>query len=440
MGFICSIVGLIMALYFFAKTNRIYNPGTIFSGYWAVIVFLSVINLDNGTPVRAGTYVLILFGVLSFAFGCFACMSLRHEIRRSDTYHFEIPDYSILYLICILIILYSAYRLRIIASFLLQGMSWGQIRLMHGVAGASGAGTLKGGNWSQMIHDFIVGPCMYMLAPLIPIDLFLGRKNRMFLGLSFLAMVTYSLSTVSRAIWAFSILYLAIVLVIFMRNRTLPRSVRRFLKLIPLFIAFLFLIILLITRSRSESSQVDLFYNMFAYLTGGLKLFDLHMQEPIAEIRTYGFFTMYGFIYPVFFVLNYLGIRLFPGIFEDISAIKQSLETFVRISPHIRMNAYCTLFFNFYNDFGIFGIFLGSFLFGYFCMLAYTYFIRKKNTSSFACYLILVQFMIFSMARIYTIYTTRALSLVWLFLVFHKDRIRLFRDKGQKLLNIRMHH
>ena len=440
MGFACAFTGLIMALCFYAKTNRIYNPGTIFSGYWAVIVLLSVMNLDNAVPVRESTYGLILFGMVSFAFGCFVCMSFRHGFRKSEDYHFDIPDYSILYLISILIILYSAYRLRIIASFLLRGMSWGQIRLMHGVAGASGAGTLKGGNWSQMIHDFIIGPCIYMLAPLIPIDLFLGRKNKTFLGLSFLAMVTYSLSTVSRAIWAFSILYLAIVLVIFMKNRALPRPVRRFLKIIPFFILFLFLVILFITRSRSATSQVNLFYNMLAYLTGGIKLFDLHMQEPIAEIRTYGLFTLYGFVYPVFFVLNYLGIRLFSGVFADITTIKQSLETFVTLSPHIRMNAYCTLFFNFYNDFGIFGIFLGSFLFGYFCMLAYTSFIRKKDVSSFACYLILVQFMIFSMARIYTIYTTRALSLVWLFLLLPKDRIRLFRDKGQKLLNIRMHH
>ena len=150
MGFACAFTGLIMALCFYAKTNRIYNPGTIFSGYWAVIVLLSVMNLDNAVPVRASTYGLILFGMVSFAFGCFVCMSLRHGIRKSEEYHFDIPDYSILYLICLLIILYSAYRLRIIASFLLRGMSWGQIRLMHGVAGASGAGTLKGGNWSQV--------------------------------------------------------------------------------------------------------------------------------------------------------------------------------------------------------------------------------------------------------------------------------------------------
>lgn len=45
------------------------------------------------------------------------------------------------------------------------------------------------------------------------------------------------------------------------------------------------------------------------------------------------------------------------------------------------------------------------------------YFTRKKNMRTFVCYLIFVQLMIFSMARIYTIYTTRVLSLVWLLIL-----------------------
>ena len=125
--------------------------------------------------------------------------------------------------------------------------------------------------------------------------------------------------------------------------------------------------------------------------------------------------------FPVFFVLNYFGILRYPAVFGDVTAIKQQLEQYVTISEHVRMNAYCTMFFNFYNDFGVFGVFLGSFLFGFFCMLAYSFFVRRKNTRSLVCYLILIQFMFFSVARIYTIYTTRALTLVWLLILIPKE-------------------
>lgn len=437
MGFVCAVTAFVIAIYFLIKTRTIYNPGTIFLLFWAVIVFLSVLNLDKAKPVRPASYGLILFGLISFGFGCFVCMSMRHGYKTAEKFTFELPDYTLLNLVCIFIIMYSAYRLRIIAGFLARGMSWGSIRMMHGVAGASGAGTLKGGNWSQLIHDFIVGPCIYLIAPLVSIEFILGKRNKLFLILSLTAMTVYSLSTVSRAIWAFSILYLLVILVIFMRNRSLPRFIRKYMKLIPVVVGLLFMVILFITKSRSSTSQVNIFYNMLAYLTGGINLFDRHLHEPIAKIRTYGLFSLYGFLYPVFFVLNYAGIRLFPGIFNNITRIKQALEEFVTISRHIRMNAYCTLFFNFYNDLGIPGVFLGSFLFGYFCMLAYICFKKKKDVRSFVCYLILVQFMIFSMARIYTIYTTRALSLVWLFVLLPKERLRLFTEKEKNFHKIR---
>lgn len=421
MEYLCIIVSVLLAVLFFASTRKIYNAGTIFLGYWAIITLLTSLNFDNATPVRQSTYGFILLGLVSFAIGCLLCLSTKHKAQINSDFKFQISNYRLLYIACIIIIIYSAYRFTIIASYLSQGISWGNIRLMHGVAGETGVGTLKGGTWSQIIHDDFVAPWVYLIAPTFVVDLILGNRNKKFLLLSLTAMIFYSISSVSRAIWGFLILYLIIVLVMFLRRKNISPKVKKWLKRIPIFAVILFGVIIAITKSRSETSQVNLVYNMIAYLTGGLQLFDIHMQEPIADIRTYGFFSMYGFIYPVFFLLNYMGILKYPAVFTDIANIKQQLEVFVTLSDHVRMNAYCTLFFNFYSDFGVLGIFLGSFIFGYFCMLAYIYFIRKKDVRTFVCYLILIQFMIFSMARIYTIYTTRALSLVWLLLMLPKE-------------------
>ena len=96
---------------------------------------------------------------------------------------------------------------------------------------------------------------------------------------------------------------------------------------------------------------------------------------------------MYGFIYPVFFLLNYVGILKYTPVFTDIANIKQQLEVFVTLSDHVRMNAYCTLFFNFYSDFGVFGIFLGSFIFGYF-LYACIYIFHTKERCANICMLL----------------------------------------------------
>ena len=85
------------------------------------------------------------------------------------------------------------------------------------------------------------------------------------------------------------------------------------------------------------------------------------------------------------------------------------------------MNAYATLFYDFYIDFGVIGIALLSFLFGYICMRAYKNFRKKVDMRSLVVYLILLQFIMFSVARIYTVLDTRALSFVWLFFMFQKE-------------------
>ena len=432
MEYLCIVVAAILAVFFYLATKKIYNAGTIFLGYWAIITFLTSLNLDNAATVRQSTYGLILLGLVSFAAGCLVCLQVKHRPQTNADYNFEISSYRLLNIACIVIIIYSIYRIGIIATYLSRGISWGSIRMMHGIAGAAGEGTLKGGTWSQVIHDDIVAPCLYLIAPIFAVELFLGNRNKRFILLALASMILYSVSSVSRAIWGFSILYLIIILIVFLHRQNLSPVVKKWLKRIPIFAVILLVAILFITRSRSETSEVNLIYNMLAYLSGGINLFDIHMQEPIADVRTYGFFTLYGFIYPIFFVLNYIGILKFPAVFRDISSVKQQLEYYVQISDHVRMNAYSTLFFNFYNDFGVFGIFLGSFLFGYFCMLAYVYFSRKKNVRTFVCYLILIQFMIFSMARIYTIYTTRALSLVWLLVLLPKEGYRPIRFKFRK--------
>ncbi len=424
MKYCCVVIAFFLAALFKIATKKIYNPGTIFLTYWGVITLLSAMNLDNAVEVRESTYALILLGLVAFGMGCFLCLKVKHKPPVKADFDLTIKYYGILNIVCIAIIIYSLYRIGLIVSFLARGLSWGNIRMMQGVAGAVGSDTLKGGEWSQLIHDDFVGPCVYLLAPVLAVELFLGKRNKIFLALSAIAIALYSISTVSRAIWAFLILYLGIIFIAFYRGRVMSHRAKKWIKKIPLLAVVLFIVILGITKRRAGEGQVDIsyvFYDMIAYLTGGINLFDIHMQEPLAEIRTYGFLSLFGFIQPFFFVLNYIGILKYPPVFKDVAYIKHSLERFIPISEHIRMNAYCTLFFNFYSDFGIIGVFLGSFLFGYFCMLSYTYFIRKKDLRTFVCYLILIQFMIFSMARIYTMYDTRALTLIWLLLLIPKD-------------------
>lgn len=423
MQYITVIFTALLALFYLFKTKRLYNSMTIFMGFWMLIIVLSSLQLDGMKEVKQRTYAYIFIGLASFALGSIISEFLVRHKKEKTEFNFELPKYvyGFLYIAIGIIILYSIYRMTLIFKFYQEGNTWREIRNMHGIAGEGGQGSLRGGNYSIMIHDLIVAPLVYMVLPAAVIEFFVGKRNKWLIGLSVLAILFYSLGSVSRAVWVFAILYIGIIMVIFYFNKSIPKSSTKVLRAIPIILLVLILIVFGITMMRSGDSSVNLKYNALAYLTGGVSLFDMHLDGFASTIRTYGVFSLYGFLYPVFFVLHYLGIMRYPLLVDRVQYIKLYLEEFHKLSDHITMNAYSTMFFNFYSDFGVIGIILGSAIFGIAAMYAYQNFIKNQDFRTLLIYLIVVQFMLFSMARIYTSLTTRALSFIWILFIFPKN-------------------
>lgn len=430
MAYVSILFSLGLAFFFFKATNNIYNAGTVFLGYWSVLIFLNKLALDNLYKVSEMTYTYIFLGLVGFAIGALGAIAKKRNDFGNKAGE---PNYLLFKIACIIVIIYCLYRITIIITFITQGYSWGDIRMMNGIAGDSGSGTLKGGTYSQIIHEWFVAPIIYLLAPTLIVDIFLGKRDKKMFILSICAIILYSISTVSRAIWSFLILYSLCILIICRGKYQIPKKIKKWIKKIPIFVVLLFVIIIFITQQRSEDSEVKIFLNMYAYLAGGITLMDIHLHSFLANIHTFGLFSTYGFIQPIFFFLKIFKIMDYPQALLNVSTIKDNLEVFIPISDNITMNAYSTLFFNFYSDFGVEGIILGSLIFGYISMRIYRNFKLYRDFKSLVIYLVLIQFMIFSMARIYTSLTTRALIFVWVIFFFKRSKtggITLSREKG----------
>lgn len=65
-------------------------------------------------------------------------------------------------------------------------------------------------------------------------------------------------------------------------------------------------------------------------------------------------------------------------------------------------------------------------------MKMYRNFKQRQDFKSLAIYLILVQFIIFSMARIYTSLTTRALTFIWILFMFRNSLDGGLNISGEK--------
>lgn len=393
------------------------NPGSIFLFYWAFVVYMSYLRLYGLKETSDKAYFFVLVGVVFYYLGAYIAGIRKRRISKLSVLRTYDTNYKFLYIASLIVILYSLYRITLIVQFLSSGYSWWAIRLMA-TSGEGGVGTLKGGNWSDVIYSFIVSPLIYLIVPTIVTEILSGKKNKLALILSISAIVVYSISTVSRAVWGFAILYVILLLLLFRKNIILSKRQKRMLKIAPLILVVLVLIVNKITVMRN--SEADILANAYAYISGCMPLLSVHLEEAISNERTYGMLSLYGFLNPIFFLTNRLHIFSYPDAFLAAKNVKDNLETFISLSPSINMNAYATLFYNFYIDFGIPGIAMGSFIFGYICMRSFDVYRRNRDSRSLVICLILFQFIFFSVARIYTVYATRSLSLIWIIPMFKK--------------------
>lgn len=401
------------------------NPGTIFMFYWAFVVFMASLRLYGLRETSNKAYLFVAVGVFFFYLGSLLKAKVKFTFKKHRSLNL-LPvsekcktNFRLLNIAAIVIIIYSLYRIRFIISLLGDGYSWWAIRLMS-ASGEGGEGTLKGGTLSDVVYSFIVSPLIYLIVPIIITEIFQGKKKWFSLILTILAMLTYSIATVSRAIWAFSIIYVVSTFFLMKKNQILTIKQKKIAKFVPIIVIILALIINKITNLRN--SEADIFINAYAYIAGCMPILSIHLEETISQIRTYGMLTLYGFLNPIFFVTNYLHLFSFPEPYTNAKLVKDNLETFFSIAPNINMNAYATLFYDFYIDFGWIGIAIGSFGFGFLCMKAFNLYKHRKDTFSLVLYLILLQFILFSVARIYTVYATRALSLIWIFIMFKRAK------------------
>lgn len=63
MAYVSILFSLGLAFFFFKATNNIYNAGTVFLGYWSVLIFLNKLALDNLYKVSEMTYTYIFFRI-----------------------------------------------------------------------------------------------------------------------------------------------------------------------------------------------------------------------------------------------------------------------------------------------------------------------------------------------------------------------------------------
>lgn len=427
MEYFIIILAIIAGILFKFMNKDWFNPITIFLFYWGFVVFMASLQLYNLDDVSKQAEIFVLLGVVGWILGGLFISVLKiPSTNKNRLNHQQNINYDILMIFEMIVIIYSLYRILIILDLQNSGVSWWAIRLMA-TSGESGMGSLKGGIFSQLLYECVVAPIAYLIAPTIIVDFIFGKRKQSTIVLGILAMAFFSIATVSRAIWAFSLIYLLVIVIVLRKRINLTENQKKVFRVIPFFVIVLLVIIYQITKLRNNEASI--LTNAYAYISGSLPLLSHFIGQSYTNLRFHGVYTFFGFLYPIFFFLNYTGLMPYPKVYNDVFLIKGNTELFVEIGDGIVMNSYTTLFYNFYLDFGYLGIVCFSAIFAMICGYVYKRMKKNSNQKLLILYLILLQFLLFSVARIYTIYTTRALSLLWIIPLF----LRTNNTKNQNI-------
>ena len=179
------------------------------------------------------------------------------------------------------------------------------------------------------------------------------------------------------------------------------------------------------TTISRKGENVDFFFQMYQYFVVPIAHLEYRINELNASffnVYGYGMASFYGVFYPFMFILTLAGWKypIWLTTIRDLSFM--NLENVVLLGS-ARMNAFVTTFFQFYLDGGMFGVFVGGVLFGFFVMHFYKKAKNGTDDKYTLIYLLLLQKLIFSFVRFYFTQPVQGISFLMAFFVYKRIRL-----------------
>ncbi len=424
-----AFILIVIAFAAMRSSKSVFNPITMMLVIWAVILPFSDSNLYNLKPTSNISYVIIPIGLLAFTLGAAAGMRSRWKIRQfrrlNESEGFLEVNYTFLYIIaaiCLAVLLYQSFQA---AALMRRGYTFAAIRKL---LFSDEENEMRATSGIVILQKFIVTPGVNLLTTLIPVELFLVKKDSRRNGLlimSLISLVLWAFSSGGRTIIAALALYF--VTCLWLKNRESERRtirdgwIRERSLLAAVVVAALVIAVYTITIGR-KGANVDLVRQAFIYFGAPPKFLDYNIDKldnQFGGFRAYGMSSFYGFLYPILFAVRFL-TGSYPEAFTQTHELSVTmLQTVVSMGGGIRINAFATMFYQPYIDGGIPGVILVLLFFGLISGKAFHSAFKKRNLLGLLLFLSFEYQILFSMIRFWY---TQVGSAIWVLFIFFAVR------------------
>lgn len=380
------------------------SPLFIFSMLWFLVLFFYQLHLYGLYTISQNTEFIIFCGIISYIIGYSICglLPIKKKVDKKI-------DKNKLYILIIAVILcsipfYSEQLLLLIRNgFDVQA---NKIGLVLGESSSGG-----------IIMQFFVRPFEYIIVGISSYYIFDKNSSFLLRYAGIIVSLLKYLATGSKNI----LFYMMICVILSYIYLYAKNNKKNWKNIILLFIAFIMIMIF---------TMDNLIRQLYFYLCGCIPLFDQVINTPFYYdgTHTLGMLSFNGVIRFFLNILSLLSINITLPLFSSAEHIIQRFEYTKYIAPNVSYNAFTTYMSNFYIDFGLPGVILGSLLFGFTCAYIFYNFKKNKNLGNYLLFVLMIYFIVFSVVRFQLSNTILACSFIYtiVFFIFaRKIKIRL---------------
>lgn len=411
MLFITTVILIIIFICQLVKSykNSIFliSPGFIFSVLWLLIITLYCFRAYNIKSASVLAQTIIFVGILGMEFGviCGRHCTVGKSINRSTKdYDISKKTYFVFSVVLFIVLVVTTVNSIVLLA---SGVSLGQVRYLE-------RGDVLRFPIVDIMYNYYAVPMGYLLIHVNINKLFVEHKKALYL-FSTIFIVIGSILTEGGRFIIYFVAADALVLLLYYSSNNMIRVSTKAKRIAWIGILLCVVGFVYITKDRGS----DVYKTIYIYLCGCIPFLSNKVEMFESSFaHTYGFTSLNGFIRPVFIILEKVGLGI-PDIIlrvEDI-LLDVELNTY-NIANNIVYNGFVTMFYSFYVDIGVVGVFLGSFIFGVFSGSVYRKLIINANERLLILYLLFVQYIIMSMMRFFGTSFNFALCLVYLIILY----------------------
>lgn len=408
-AFVCGLLFFNIKIY-----KTIYNPATIFTMLWAIILLLYSLHLYGLYYANIDNLIILVIGIVFFNVGCL----LSNVVNVKSVSNLR--QYVVNEKVVLVYVVFSVVVLLFGAKYNISNLSRTVQVLRYG-------GEMNISYSYVVLRDFFAVPIIFAVLCIFFANIILQKKFKKYLVYVIVLIILDILALFEQlCVYAF-VACVCFTLLVYLderRKNTDQWFVNAMKKYSKLLIVLLIVLVFVLCMFRTSS----LLKRIYNYVANSVVLYSIQMDEfknidrnSFEGMYTYGITSTQGLLRHLMAVLENFGYS--SELFDSASYVFATYFAYPKyVAPGSLYNSFVTMFMYFYKDLGLGGVILFSGIYGYVVFSAYKNYRRKRDVYSLSIYIFFVISIFFTYIQSPFIDKKYAFSLILLMLLKKRDK------------------